>query len=154
MPTKIIFDPFNIVFSKIGPGLHLNKNNGSRSDIFNPMQCSLGDIDGFPSGKWYLFRIPGDHGLAGKDIPMFFPELMSLETQSFPGIDGNPFDLMIGFIGQNLIISPGTVVFFHINFSLNHSFLTLLQYLKIKDSIFFRSSPGRKMKLLLKKPYF
>src|SRR4030042_250316 len=57
--------------------------------------------------------VPGYQGLSGNDIPVLFSMAMSLKTQPFPRINHDSFDLMVRFIGQNLIVSPGTMIFFH-----------------------------------------
>jgi hypothetical protein len=93
--------------------LNLNEGHITRTDIFNPVKGPRRNIYSASLYQGDEVMIYGYQSLTGKDIPMFLPVPVSLETQSLPGKDDDPFDLMIRFIGQNLITAPGTVIFLH-----------------------------------------
>ncbi len=51
IPSKIIFNPLNIIFPEIGSGLNLDKSHIIRTGIFNPVDGLLWDIDSPPLGE-------------------------------------------------------------------------------------------------------
>ena len=59
------------------------------------MQCPPGDIDRLAVLQLMIFPVNGNNSLPAEQIPVLSPIGMSLETQSFSGIDDNPFDLVV-----------------------------------------------------------
>jgi hypothetical protein len=47
-PTEIILEPLDIVLPKIFPGLNFDESHVTRTDIFNPVNGPLGNINSLP----------------------------------------------------------------------------------------------------------
>ena len=54
-----------------------------------------------------------DDRLSREEIPVLRSPSVALETEALPRIDDDPLDLVVNLVGEDRVVSPGTVIRFH-----------------------------------------
>jgi hypothetical protein len=118
--AEIVRDAFNIVFTKVFTGLNFDKDNIGRTWIGQAMGLIRKNTYRVPWFKDLITVVTGDQGRAAHDGPRFPSEAVTLKAQSFSGVHDNSLDLVVGRIGQHLVVTPWSIVS-HISCSEYHA---------------------------------
>ncbi len=109
----IVLYPFYIVFPEIVPRLYFDENCRKGPRIVKAVEPLCGDVQAVSTFKKENFLVEGNLNSADEHKPVLPTPFVPLQARSEPGIDDDPFDLVILFIGQNLVVPPGAMFFFH-----------------------------------------
>jgi hypothetical protein len=104
---KIIFQELYIVRPTVIAPLRLNEGQIVRTDILYTLQGFFRYIDWLPAPERYLLPASSRQYIARDNMPALRPMHMTLQAQSFPGVNDYPFHLIAFFISKNLVISQG-----------------------------------------------
>src|SRR5436309_13353554 len=101
LSTEIVLEPLDIVLSKVGTALDLDKNQFFRSDVFDTMRRSCRYIHSTTGGGRDLAAIQCYFCDAGDDHPVLGSRGMSLVAQALLRQDFNAFNLaVLGDVGH------------------------------------------------------
>ena len=110
----IVGEPFDVVLAEVLARLDLDEDHVTRSLVCDPVGGATGDIDGLPRLELNLPARRGSRSPPLNEVPVLGPAAVALEAQPLPRIDADPFHLVVGLVGQDRVVPPGTVIRFHI----------------------------------------
>jgi hypothetical protein len=111
-PSKIVFQPFDVILSKVVTCLNLYKGHSLWAGIPDAMDRTSGDVNGFTSVKAQLFVVSCHNRPATEDVPVLCPALVSLQTQPLARIDNDPLHLVVRLVSVDLVVTPRPMIFF------------------------------------------
>ena len=109
----IVFEADDVIFTEIFAALHLDDDQRNHSGVLQAVGHSHGNegglvnvVGGFVVAARYL-------GGSGHYDPVLAPVMVHLKRQPLPGVNFDPFDLVILVFLENGIGSPGAFAGFH-----------------------------------------
>jgi len=111
-PIVVILESRNVILTKIGPALDLDKDQKSCSEIGDAMFSLRRDKRFLICLQSDLAFSQCDYRFAGDDHPVLAPALMHLQTEAVTGVYFNAFHFVALALGEHFVSAPGACVFF------------------------------------------
>jgi hypothetical protein len=109
---KVILEALNVVLAEIIPALNFDKHQIFITQILDAMKGTNWDIDGISCLHGNFPIVQCHHRRAFDDVPMLASLLVALERKTLPRVDRNTLHFVVRGVGEYLIESPGTMIFF------------------------------------------
>ena len=111
--TEIIFAALDIILTEIAAMLHFNEDQVHVADAGYPVPGMQRNIHRLTWSQGYLLFVQRNQGLSAHHMPMLAASLVPLEAETAVGLNNDALHLVIGLIGQDVVLAPWAYVMFH-----------------------------------------